>query len=79
MYKRSRSTNSGGGGMGDELNRRQDDVRIDKLIEDVEELKTILNQIKGAVTFVKWMAAVIAAGGAAWAWLVAQINLIPKG
>lgn len=66
--------------MGDEIthDRRQDDVRIDKLIEDVEELKMILNQIKGAVTFVKWMAAVIAAGGASWAWLIAQINSTPK-
>lgn len=35
----------------------------------IDRLLSVFEQAQGAITFVKWMAAVAASGAAAWAWL----------
>ena len=72
--------------MGDFVeHRRADDPRftsienkLSELSSKVDTLHEAFTQAKGAITFIKWMAAVVAAGAATWAWIVSQINITPR-
>jgi hypothetical protein len=55
----------------------QEQVKI--LSDKVDELIDLWNQAKGAVAFMKIMAALVAGGAAAWAWIMANLHITPKG
>jgi len=65
--------------VGEERIRDEDMAKqIAELNEKVGQLLDMWSQAKGAVTFMKVMAAIVAGGAAAWAWISANIAIAPK-
>jgi len=53
-------------------------AQVSELSGEVRELIGMWQQAKGAVNFMKLMAAIVAGGSAAWAWISAHIAFTPK-
>lgn len=53
-------------------------AQVATLSKDVRDLVDMWQQAKGAVNFMKMMAAVVAGGAAFWAWVSANIAITPK-
>lgn len=57
--------------------RARDAIMLDEiksLTIKVEALICIWDQAKGAIVFVKWMAAIVAASAAVWTWLSTNVH-----
>lgn len=53
-------------------------AQVVELTGQVRDLVEMWQQARGAVTFMKTMAAVVAGGAAAWAWISAHLAISPK-
>lgn len=49
------------------------EVELERIGKRVDELITLKAEVYGAVKFLKIIAAVIAAGAAAWAWIASKL------
>lgn len=51
-----------------------------KVLNDtVTEIAGLLTQTKGALAFIKVLAAIVAAGAATWAWIISNLQTLHKG
>lgn len=58
---------------------KQLQAEFKSLNDTVAEIAGLLTQTKGALAFIKILAAIVAAGAATWAWIMSNIQTLHKG